>query len=139
MTGGGVVAERTVTRRAGAEVEVDGGSVLGGSVVGRSDRDPSWLVRGAGAVAVRPRLWVTAVRQVGALAEPGWWRGRPPLPLPAPGYLRFRMVTAYGDPDARPAAEDVVAYLSWCRDEHRRLRSAGRRRRNRPVAARAGR
>ena len=99
----------------------------------------AWLVPAAAAVVVRPRLWATAVRQLGALAAPGWWRARPRLPLPAPGYLRFRMVTAYGDPDARPDADDVVSYLGWCRNEHRRVRSAGRRRRNRPVAHGTGR
>jgi hypothetical protein len=99
----------------------------------------AWLVPAAAALAVRPRLWATAVRQLGALAAPGWWRARPRLPLPAPGYLRFRMVTAYGDPDARPEADDVVSYLGWCRDEHRRLRSGERGRRNRPVASRTGR
>ena len=68
------------------------------------------------AVAVRPRLWPTAVRQVFVLAAPGWWRRRPFLPLPDPGYLRFRLQTAYGDPDRAPDPKDVVAYLRWCRD-----------------------
>jgi hypothetical protein len=126
VTSPGEVAGRGVAGR---------GVAGGGEVVG----DPSWLLRAAAAVAVRPRLWGTAVRQLGALAAPGWWRTRPRLPLPAPGYLRFRMVTAYGDPDARPDVDDVVSYLSWCRDEHRRARSAPRRRHGRPVAPRAGR
>jgi hypothetical protein len=25
------------------------------------------------------------------------------------------MITAYGDPDAVPDADDVVSYLEWCR------------------------
>jgi hypothetical protein len=30
------------------------------------------------------------------------------------------MVTAYGRPDAQPNAEDIVAYLEWCRTAKRR-------------------
>ena len=75
----------------------------------------SWLGRAALAVAVRPHLWGVGVTQVLRLAAPGWWRRWPPLPLPDPAYLRFRLQTAYGDPERGPAADDVVAYLSWCR------------------------
>ena len=35
---------------------------------------------------------------------------------PIPAYLRFRSQTAYGDPEAPPTPEDVVAYLQWCKD-----------------------
>ena len=102
--------------------------------------DRSWLVPAAAALAVRPGLWATTARQLVALAEPGWWRRRPPLPLPPAGYLRFRLVTAYGDPGATPGAGDVVTYLAWCRDERRRAAGRGRRaRRNRPVHTGAGR
>jgi hypothetical protein len=71
-----------------------------------------WAV--ALAVARRPRLWGVAVRQSARLAGPGWWRHRPWLPLPAGDYLRFRLETQYGDPDAAPSAEDVLNYLAWC-------------------------
>ncbi len=86
--------------------------------VGGPDR--SWLLPAASAVIRRPALWLTALRQLASLAEPGWWRRPPHLPVPAPAYLRFRLVTAYGDPDRLPAPGDVVTYLHWCRDEHRR-------------------
>ena len=66
------------------------------------------------AVARRPSLWATAVVQVFVLAAPGWWRRWPPLPLPDHAYLRFRLQTAYGDPDREPEPEDVVTYLYWC-------------------------
>ncbi len=72
--------------------------------------------RAAVAVLVRPGLWGTAVRQVFVLAVPGWWRRWPPLPVPDPAYLRFRLVTAYGDPDRAPEPADVVTYLRWCRE-----------------------
>jgi hypothetical protein len=74
----------------------------------------------ARAVGVRPRLWLTALGAVWRLAEPGWWRRAPYLPLPDEHLWSFRMVTAYGRPDARPNAEDIVAYLEWCRTAKRR-------------------
>ncbi len=67
------------------------------------------------AVAMRPALWATAVRQMWLLAAPGWWRRAPHLPLPDEGYLRFRLQTAYGDPDREPEPADLVTYLHWCK------------------------
>ena len=66
-----------------------------------------------------PGLWHTAVGQGLRIARPGWWRRRPFLPLPDPEYVRFRLQTAYGT-GGEPAAEDVVAYLHWCREFKRR-------------------
>jgi hypothetical protein len=66
-------------------------------------------------VVVRPRLWAIAVAQVWVLARPGWWRRFPPLPVPDPAYLRFRLQTAYGDDDHDPEPGDVLTYLRWCR------------------------
>lgn len=67
-------------------------------------------------VGRRPDLWATAVRQVRVLARPGWWRRAPFLPVPDRDYLRFRLLTAYGgDGTAEPTADDLVAYLHWCR------------------------
>ena len=74
-----------------------------------------WLARAAAAVAVRPALWLTAVVQLMRLAPAGWWRRWPPLPVPDRDYLRFRLVTQYGDPDHEPEPGDVVTYLEWCR------------------------
>ncbi len=65
----------------------------------------------------RPSLWATGLRQVHRLAQPGWWRRRPFMPVPAPDYLRFRLETAYGGSgDQVPSAGDLVTYLHWCRD-----------------------
>ena len=67
------------------------------------------------AVVMRPALWWTGLVQLAVLAAPGWGRRWPPLPLPDPAYLRFRLLTAYGDPAREPAPADVVGYLKWCR------------------------
>jgi len=66
------------------------------------------------AVASRPRLWPTALRQARRLAAPGWWRRTPFLPIPAADYLRFRVVTQYGSDVRHPATADVLNYLTWC-------------------------
>lgn len=82
------------------------------------------LRRIAAAVAVRPSLWATAVRQVLVLAAPGWWRRRPFLPLPDPAYLRFRLITQYGDAEHPPTPGDLVEYLRWCRAYRAAVHSA---------------
>ena len=86
---------------------------------------PGFTTAAARAVAVRPGLWPTALRQAGRLAAPGWWRRPPFLPLPDPDYLAFRLETQYGGdaPGARPLdAGDLVSYLEWCRDQDREIR-----------------
>ena len=67
------------------------------------------------AVVRRPDLWTTAARQARRTAPPGWWKHRPFLPVPSGDYLRFRLTTQYGDPEARPDPVDTIAYLEWCR------------------------
>lgn len=67
------------------------------------------------AVVRRPGLWRVAARQARRTARPGWWKCPPFLPVPAPEYLEFRMLTQYGAPDAHLSAADVVSYLEWCR------------------------
>jgi hypothetical protein len=68
------------------------------------------------AVLRRPSLWWTAMVVLYRLVPSRWWRRRPRLPLPDPGYLHFRTVTAYGgEGDAPPDPHDVVTYLRWCR------------------------
>ncbi|HKE75857.1 MAG TPA: hypothetical protein VKB57_19725 [Acidimicrobiales bacterium] len=89
-------------------------SVGGGAPHDGLDARWAWAV--VGAVGRHPSLWGTAVRQAKVLAAPGWWRRAPFLPLPAPGYLRFRIQTAYGGAgDRPPEPADLVTYLRWCR------------------------
>lgn len=78
-----------------------------------------WWWSGARAVARRPDLWWTAWGQLQALVPRRWWARRPPLPLPAPAWIAFRMETAYGRPDARPRSDDVVTFLEWCKESRR--------------------
>ena len=75
------------------------------------------MVRVGAAVAVRPRLWGVALRTWRRTTPAGWWLHRPFLPVPAPEYLRFRLLTQYGDSNARANAADVVNYLAWCRSQ----------------------
>ena len=65
------------------------------------------------AIVVRPRLWWVALRQLVRVARPRWWNRPPFLPLPDAEYLRFRLITAYGEVIA-PKPADLVAYLEWC-------------------------
>ena len=85
----------------------------------RAARGWARVVRG---VLVRPALWPTALRQALLLAPPGWWRRPPFLPLPDPGYLAFRLETMYGGAAPSPEADDLVAYLRWCRRYRRSVR-----------------
>ena len=88
---------------------------------------PSAVVVGQiGTVARHPELWATALRQVVRLAPAGWWRRAPFLPLPAPDYTGFRMLTQYGDAANRPESEDVLNYLRWCRAWNSRTGTSGR-------------
>ena len=73
------------------------------------------MIGAALAIVRRPGLWPTALRQARRTAAPGWWRRRPFLPVPSGEYLRFRMTTQYGTTDGSPDAEDVIAFLEWCR------------------------
>ena len=80
------------------------------------------VLRAARAVAGRPALWWTALVQYRRLLPDGWWRRRPFLPVPDPAMLAFRATTQYGDPAHPLEPDDLIAWLSWCRAENRRLR-----------------
>lgn len=74
------------------------------------------------AVIARPALWGTALVEYRRLLPDEWWRRRPFLPAPDPALLRFRAETQYGDPEHAPDADDLVAWLQWCKAENRRQR-----------------
>ncbi|MDE0377544.1 MAG: hypothetical protein OXK16_16515 [bacterium] len=62
-----------------------------------------------------PSLAWEAVRLAAATAAPGWFRKAPFVPRPEPGYLDWRMLTAYGRPDAIPTEREVEEFLRWRR------------------------
>lgn len=72
------------------------------------------------AVAVRPHLWGTALRQLSRLSPDGWWRRAPFLPVPPADYIEFRLVTQYGGEhgsrDVKVRTIDVLDYLAWCKE-----------------------
>ena len=74
---------------------------------------PAGALAATRAVAARPRLWPAALRQLRALAPPGWWHRPPFLPVPDREWTAFRLTTAYGDPAAPLIPEDLVAWLDW--------------------------
>lgn len=81
----------------------------------------------AGALLGRPDLWVAALMAAWRLAPSAWWRHAPFLPLPDADLWAFRMVTAYGAPDARPRPADVVSFVEWSRATGRSpVRTGGR-------------
>lgn len=71
--------------------------------------------RVSAAVVARPALWPEAIRQLHLLAGRGWWRRGSHLPLPDPGWARFRLTTQLGSSDGVPEPDDIVAWLGWCR------------------------
>ncbi|MDE0602999.1 MAG: hypothetical protein OXI18_01225 [bacterium] len=66
------------------------------------------MIQSLAKLLMRPSLWTTAIRL--------GWRLRL---VPDSAYLRFRMVTMYGDAQAQPRAHDLITYLQWCRSWER--------------------
>lgn len=63
-----------------------------------------------------PRLALDLVRLAWSFRARDWYRRPPFLPLPPREYLRWRMLTAYGDEDAVPPVADVVRFARWRRE-----------------------
>ena len=68
----------------------------------------------------RPLLIPTLLATAWAFRARGWYRRPPFLPLPPVDYLRWRMDTAYGDPDASPPAEELARFVTWAAAMRRR-------------------
>jgi len=68
---------------------------------------------------VNPRLAIDLVRTAWAFRRREWWRAAPFLPVPDREYLRWRMYTAYGEENAVPPLEDVIAFARWRRETMR--------------------
>jgi len=80
------------------------------------------LIKVTGLLSVRPELWVTAFRQLFKLAESGWWKKLPFLPIPSPELIEFRSKTQYGSLEVEIDAADVLAWLIWSK-EFRQLKN----------------
>jgi hypothetical protein len=65
------------------------------------------------AVLARPSLWPEALRTARDFRCKEWWKRL--LLVPESDYLRWRLQTAYGDPEARMTPADAVRYLQWRR------------------------
>jgi len=69
--------------------------------------------RMAGLAVRRPRLIPLLLGASWAFRARHWYRRPPFLPVPSASYLRWRMETAYGDPDAVPTPEELERFLRW--------------------------
>lgn len=69
----------------------------------------------------RPWLIPRLVATTWAFRARGWHRRPPFLPLPPASYLRWRMETAYGDPEASPPKQHVIRYLRWAAEMRGRM------------------
>lgn len=67
------------------------------------------------ALAKKPQLIPTALRQAVSLAPRRWWASGSRLPIPPADYMAFRNTTLSGNADELPTARDVIVYLEWCR------------------------
>ena len=74
------------------------------------------LIKVAGLLVARPELWFTAFRQLFNLAESGWWKRLPFLPLPNQELIEFRSKTQYGFLETEIEAVDVLAWLVWSKE-----------------------
>ena len=60
-----------------------------------------------------PALGLALARVGWRFRRRDWYKRFPFVPLPAWGYLRWRMHTAYGRDDAVPPVDDIVRYARW--------------------------
>lgn len=65
---------------------------------------------------VNPRLALDLLRLAWSFRARDWYRHPPFLPVPPRDYIRWRMLTAYGDENAVPPVADVVRFACWRRE-----------------------
>ncbi len=74
------------------------------------------------ALAVRrPRTIPAILGASWAFRARDWYRRFPFLPVPPASYMRWRMETAFGDPDVVPPLDDLERYLVWTQSMRRRI------------------
>lgn len=62
---------------------------------------------------INPRTAAALLGVAWRFRRRGWLTRFPFLPIPDRKYVRWRMLTAYGDEDAVPPAADIVRYARW--------------------------
>lgn len=70
----------------------------------------------------RPRMIPYLLSAAWAFRSRHWYRRPPFLPLPARSYMRWRLDTAYGDPEATPTIDELERYLVWSARMRREMR-----------------
>lgn len=72
------------------------------------------MVRPFVALALRrPGLVPALIGMAWSFRARDWMRRPPFLPLPPRDYMRWRMETAYGDPEAVPPADELERFVRW--------------------------
>jgi len=69
----------------------------------------------------RPSVLPHLVGAAWAFRSRDWYRRPPFLPLPSRTYLRWRLETAYGDPDVVPPLDELERFLRWGSQMRRRM------------------
>lgn len=67
----------------------------------------------------RPWLLPAVLGMAWAFRRRRWWSRAPFLPIPSPDYLRWRMDTAYGDPNAIPPQIEYERFVRWAATQRR--------------------
>jgi hypothetical protein len=62
---------------------------------------------------INPRTAAALLGVAWRFRRRGWLTRFPFLPIPDRHYVRWRMLTAYGDEDAVPPAAEIVRYARW--------------------------
>ena len=65
--------------------------------------------------AVNPRVAADLLSLAWSMRRLRWYAAFPFLPIPPREYLRWRMLTAYGDEAAVPPVRDVIRFARWRR------------------------
>ena len=79
----------------------------------RAEGDCQLYPRIAGMALRRPRMIPYLLRAAWAFRARDWYRRVPFLPIPPRSYMRWRLETAYGDPNATPTIDEMERYLRW--------------------------
>jgi hypothetical protein len=76
------------------------------------ENEPLYL-RIVGLAVRRPRMIPYLLRAAWAFRARDWYRRPPFVPLPPRSYMRWRLDTAYGNPDAEPTIDEIERYFVW--------------------------